>query len=83
MTHYTKTALLLFGSMLFTGRAVADTMPLGYCNVTETPTSDLSDNTAGAWSSGAIFIPASTAATLSGKKITAIKFGIRSHLDLF
>ena len=82
MTHYTKTALLLFGSLLFTGRAVADTMPLGYCNVTENPTGDLSDNTAGVWSSGAIFIPASTAATLSGKKITAIKFGINLKLNI-
>ena len=40
------------------------------------------DKTAGAWSSGAIFIPASTASTIAGCKITGLRFGMSSLLGI-
>lgn len=62
--------------------AWAEKMPLGYCNVADNPGGTLSDNTAGAWSSAAIYIPASTASTLAGNQITGIKFGVKLILNV-
>ncbi len=81
-----KKSVLLFATSLLAlsgwAEGVSGTMPLGYCNVTENPTSTMLDKTAGAWSSGAIFIPASTASTIAGCKITGLRFGMSSLLGI-
>ncbi len=57
-------------------------MPLGYCDGETKPIENLSSAKAGVWSSGAIYIPASTAATIAGCKITGMRYGIGFKMNI-
>lgn len=81
MGNFTK-SLLLFSTLMLALPCTAETMPLGYCSGTASPTENYSSMDADKWSSGAIYIPASTAATIAGCKITSIRFGIGFMINI-
>ena len=62
--------------------AQADTLSLGYVNADAELGGDNGANMKNVWSSGAIHIPASTAKTLAGSKITHINAAIQSTLHV-
>ncbi|MCM1005110.1 MAG: hypothetical protein NC402_02310 [Prevotella sp.] len=78
LLFYLTSALLTFSAI----NANADEMLFGYCNSTDNPTGTLTDNTEDAWSSAAIYIPASTATTIQGCQIKGIRFGINLMLNV-
>lgn len=70
-------ALLGMASPIF-----AETTTLGYVAPGCELSGDNGANKADAWSSGAIFVPASTLRSMSGAQITTIKAGLQSKLHI-
>lgn len=83
--NYKKVMLLLSAALLFlsgTLSAAPRKMYLGYCDPEEDVNGNFTDFSSDTWTSGAIFIPASTAATLKGNEITGMRFGVTFLLNI-